>query len=108
VRRECQSRASVAGAKGDDAVAADEGEDQTEQAQTARLDVDSPVAEGRVGNAMHDALPDRAANVSALGVETARIIGRSEPIRIGAWRPNRFIVLPEGYHGVLTYVEDAD
>lgn len=41
------------------------------------------------------------------GVEAARIVGRTEPARIGAWRPNRFIVLPEGYHATLTYVVDT-
>jgi hypothetical protein len=38
------------------------------------------------------------------GIEGTTFVGREGPIRIDAWRPNRFSRHPGGYHGVLSFV----
>lgn len=35
--------------------------------------------------------------------QSVRIISVTKPIRIGPWGPNRFMVLPQGYHATLEY-----
>jgi hypothetical protein len=40
--------------------------------------------------------------------EGGRVVERIGPTRIGPWRPNRFIVVPEGYHGRLIFEAPDD
>jgi len=35
--------------------------------------------------------------------QTVRIISVTKPIRIAPWGPNKFMVLPQGFHAMLEY-----
>lgn len=41
------------------------------------------------------------------GAEGTRFVARDGPAAIAAWRPNRFFVREDGYHGALRFISDA-